>query len=93
MVLDNLKEGVITPDLYEPKLNSLYLAMLSHYGAVADPARVCDPNRKGTVEHAIQHTQSTALKGKRFDTIDAQNVEFPSFVPPDFPIVYQPRSG
>ncbi len=73
VVLDNLKEGVIKPDLYEPKLNSLYLAMLNHYGVVADPARVCDPNRKGTVESAIQHTQSTALKGRRFETIEAQN--------------------
>ena len=73
IVLDNLKEGVISPDLYEPKLNSLYLVMLNHYGVVADPARVCDPNRKGTVENAIQHTQGTALKGRRFDTIEAQN--------------------
>jgi hypothetical protein len=40
---------------------------------VADPARVRDPNRKGTVENAIGHTQATALKGRRFDSIDAQN--------------------
>ncbi len=64
-VLDNLKEGVIKPDLYEPQLNSLYAAVLAQYGVVADPARVRDPNRKGTVEQAIQHAQSTALKGKR----------------------------
>ena len=74
VVLDNLKQGVIRPDLYAPELNPVYAAMLAHYGAIADPARVRDPDRKGTVENAIQHTQSTALKGKRFDTIDAQNV-------------------
>lgn len=73
VVLDNLKEGVITPDLYEPEINRVYGAMLAHYGVVADPARVRDPNRKGTVENAIQHTQSTALKGRRFDSIEAQN--------------------
>jgi transposase len=73
VVLDNLKEGVIKPDLYEPLLNSLYEAMLSHYGVVADPARVRDPDRKGTVENAIQHTQSTALKGKKFNSIEEQN--------------------
>jgi len=73
VVLDNLKEGVIRPDLYEPELNSVYAAMLAHYGVVADPCRVRDPNRKGTVESAIQHTQATALKGRRFDSIDAQN--------------------
>ena len=73
VVLDNLKEGVIKPDIYEPELNRVYAAMLEHYGVVADPARVRDPNRKGTVESAIQHTQATALKGRRFESIEAQN--------------------
>lgn len=73
VVLDNLKEGVIKPDLYEPALNPVYAAVLAHYGVVADPARVRDPNRKGTVENAIQHTQSTALKGRRFESIAEQN--------------------
>lgn len=73
VVLDNLKEGVIKPDLYEPELNRVYAAMLEHYGVVADPARVRDPNRKGAVENAIQHTQGTALTGRRFETLGAQN--------------------
>lgn len=72
-VLDNLREGVISPDLYDPELNPVYAAMLAHYGVVADPCRVADPNRKGTVENAIQHTQGTALKGRRFEDLDAQN--------------------
>ena len=49
VVLDNLKEGVIRPDLYAPELNPVYAAMLSHYAVVADACRVGDPNRK---EHA-----------------------------------------
>ena len=73
VVLDNLKEGVIKPDHYEPDLNPVYAATLAHYGVVADPARVRDPNRKGTVENAIGHTQATALKGRRFESIQAQN--------------------
>jgi transposase len=72
-VLDNLREGVIKPDLYEPELNPVYAAVLAHYGVVADPARVRDPNRKGSVENAIQHTQNTALKGRRFASIEEQN--------------------
>jgi transposase len=72
VVLDNLKEGVIKPDLYEPTLNPVYAAMLAHYGVVADTCRVRDPNRKGTVESAIQHTQNN-FKGLRFTTIDEQN--------------------
>jgi hypothetical protein len=68
-----LKQGVLRPDLYEPELNPLFAAVLAYYGVVADPARVGDPNRKGTVENAIQHTQGTALKGRRFDSLEAQN--------------------
>ena len=73
VVLDNLREGVIRPDLYEPELNPVYAALLAHHGVVADVCRVGDPNRKGTVENAIQHTQSTALKGRKFDSIEEQN--------------------
>jgi transposase/5S rRNA maturation endonuclease (ribonuclease M5) len=71
--LDNLKEGVIKPDIYEPELNVVYAAMLSHYGVIADTARVRDPNRKGTVENAVKYTRDTALKGRRFESIEAQN--------------------
>jgi transposase len=73
VVLDNLKEGVIKPDLYEPELNPVYASVLAHYSVVADPARVADPDRKGSVENAIQHTQNTALKGRRFESIEEQN--------------------
>ena len=72
-MLDNLKEGVLKPDLYEPQLNPVYAATLKHYEVVADPARVRDPDRKGTVENAIGHTQATALKGRRFESIEEQN--------------------
>jgi hypothetical protein len=40
IVLDNLKEGVLHPDTYEPTLNPLYRDMLKHYGVVAIPCRV-----------------------------------------------------
>jgi hypothetical protein len=73
VMLDNLKEGVIKPDLYEPDLNPLYAAMLKHYSVVPDPARVGDSNRKGTVENAVKYTQNTALKGRKFESIEAQN--------------------
>jgi hypothetical protein len=68
-----LKQGVIKPDLYEPQLNPVYAAMLAHHSAIADVARVADPNRKGAVERAIQHTPDTALKGRRFESIEEQN--------------------
>jgi transposase len=73
VMLDNLKEGVIEPDIYDPELNPLYAAMLKEYDVVATPARVLDSNRKGTVENAVKYTQNTALKGRKFSTIEEQN--------------------
>ena len=70
VVLDNLREGVLTPDIYEPALNPLYRDVLAHYGAVALPCRVGHPDRKGKVESAIGHTQR-ALHGLRFETLEA----------------------
>jgi|WetSurMetagenome_2_1015567.scaffolds.fasta_scaffold20914_2 transposase len=73
VTLDNLKEGVIKPDIYDPELNPLYAAMLKEYDVVATPARVGDSNRKGTVENAVKYTQDTGLKGRKFSTIEDQN--------------------
>lgn len=73
VTLDNLKEGVIKPDIYDPELNPLYAAILEHYGVIADPARIGDSNRKGTVENAVKHTQNTGLKGRKFEHIETQN--------------------
>ena len=71
VVLDNLKEGVLTPDLYDPALNPLYRDVLKHYGAVPLPCRVNDPDRKGKVESGVGHAQKTPLKGLRFETPEA----------------------
>ena len=71
--LDNLLEGVIKPDVYDPELNALYAAMLTHYGVVALPCRPYAPDLKGKVESAVGHTQATALKGRRFESLDEQN--------------------
>lgn len=70
VVLDNLREGVITPDIYDPALNPLYRDLLKHYGAVALTCRVGDPDRKGKVESAVGHAQRTPLKGLRFESIE-----------------------
>ena len=46
VVLDNLREGVLTPDIYDPKINPLYGDVLKHYGAVALPCHVRDPTER-----------------------------------------------
>ena len=69
LVLDNLREGVLTPDIYDPTLNPLYRDVLAHYGVVALPCRVGDPDRKGKVEAGVGHAQKTPLRGLRFETL------------------------
>src|SRR5437879_1681418 len=70
LVLDNLREGVLVPDVYDATLNPLYRDMLAHYGAVALPCRIQDPDRKGKVESAVGHTKKTPLKGQRFESLE-----------------------
>jgi transposase len=71
--LDNLKEGVLRPDIYDPQLNPLYAKMLEHYGVVPLPCRPYAPDLKGKVESEVGYTQKTALKGRRFESIEEQN--------------------
>ena len=70
LILDNLREGVLAPDLYDPSLNPLYRDVLHHYGAVALPCRVQHPDRKGKVESGIGHAQRTPLQGLRFESLE-----------------------
>ena len=70
VVLDNLREGVLAPDLYDPALNPLYRDLLQHYGAVALPCGVRDPDRKGKVESGVGHAKKTPLKGLRFESLE-----------------------
>ena len=69
-VIDNLKEGVLEPDIYDPTLNPLYRDMLAHYGTVCLPARVGHPDRKGKVESSIGFAQKTPLAGMYFESME-----------------------
>jgi transposase len=70
VVLDNLREGVLKPDVYDPTINPLYRDVLSHYGSVALACRVRDPDRKGKVESGVGHAKKTPLKGQRFESLE-----------------------
>jgi len=70
VVLDNLREGVLKPDIYDPTVNPLYRDMLQHYNVVALPCRVRDPDRKGKVERGVGHAKNTPLKGLRFESLE-----------------------
>ena len=70
VVLDNLREGVIVADHYDPTLNPLYRDVLAHYDVTALPCRVRHPDRKGKVESGVGHAQKTPLKGLRFESLE-----------------------
>ena len=69
VVLDNLREGVSHADIYDPTINPLFRDVLKHYGAIALPCRVRDPDRKGKVESGVGHAQKTPLKGQKFESL------------------------
>ena len=51
---DNLKNGVIKPNLYDPEFNRTYQEMAEFYGCFLDPCRVAKPKDKGKVERDVQ---------------------------------------
>jgi len=53
VTIDNLKSGVLKPDLYEPRLNPAFLEMAEYYNTFVNPARVRTPTDKGKVERFI----------------------------------------
>jgi transposase len=70
IVLDNLREGVFKPDIYDPELNPLFRDFLKYYGSTALPCRVRDPDRKGKVESGVGHAKRTPLKGMKFENLE-----------------------
>jgi hypothetical protein len=54
IVIDNLKNGVLKPDLYDPRFNRLYREMAEHYSCFIDPCRVGKAQDKAKVERDVQ---------------------------------------
>src|SRR5580700_5592420 len=60
----------LSPTSTIPALNPLFRDVLTHYGCVALPCRIQDPDRKGKVERGVGHAKNTPLKGKRFESLE-----------------------
>ena len=72
IILDNLKSGVLKPDIYDPTINRAYADMERFYGFVADPAKVGMAQHKGKVERAVPIVRTHLLAGRTFrDSSDA----------------------
>lgn len=66
ILLDNLKAGVVRPDIYDPTLNRAYAEMERHYGFVADPAKVATPQHKGKVERQMPVVRQQLIAGRQY---------------------------
>ncbi len=73
LVPDNLRAAVSRADWFEPELNPKVREFCRHYGAVMVPTRPHSPRDKGKVENAIKYLKNNALKGRRFESLNAQN--------------------
>lgn len=74
VVIDNLKAGVIQADWYDPELNPKLEDFARHYGMVILPTRPATPRHKGKIEAGVKYVQNNAVKGRRFESLTAQNL-------------------
>lgn len=73
LVIDNLKAAVKHPDWFDPELVPKLAAFAEHYGLVVLPTKIRMPRHKGKVERCVDYAQENGLKGRRFDSLEAQN--------------------
>ncbi|HUC06374.1 MAG TPA: IS21 family transposase, partial [Acidimicrobiales bacterium] len=64
LVIDNLKTGVIKPDIYDPRLNRSYAELAEHYGCLIDPARGAKPKDKPRVERPMPYVRDSYWRGR-----------------------------
>lgn len=77
IVPDNLKTGVIKPDLYDPKINKSFAEFAAHYGCLVDPARAAKPRDKATVERHVPYARDSFFAGRagEFESLAAMQAD------------------
>lgn len=63
ILLDNLKAGVVKPNIYDPILNQAYQELSHFYNFIADPAKVRTPQHKGKVERSVTIVRQQLIAG------------------------------
>ena len=71
--LDNLKSGVLRACFYDPDVNEVYTAFAQHWGFTPLPIQPRRPQENGKQERSGGYVKDNALKGHRFDSLDAHN--------------------
>ena len=74
VVVDNLKAAVLQADWYDPELNPKLAEFARYYGTVILPCKPGMPRHKGKCEAGVDYAQENAVKGRRFESLGAQNI-------------------
>ncbi|MBI2323289.1 MAG: IS21 family transposase [Chloroflexi bacterium] len=69
IVPDNLKTGVLRPDLYDPRFNRGYEELAHRYGFLIDPARAGKPRDKARVERVLPFIRNDFWRGRSFASL------------------------
>jgi transposase len=75
LVCDNLKTGVIRPDLYDPLINLAYGELAAFYGTLIDPARANKPKDKPRVERPMPYIRDSFFAGRQFESLSQMHRE------------------
>lgn len=75
IVLDNLANGVLKADIYDPKLNRSYAEFAHHYGVLVDPARAAKPKDKPKVERMMPYVRDSLFAGRDMPSLAAWRAE------------------
>lgn len=70
---DNLKAAVVRACFYDPDSHEVYLAFAAHWGFTPLPTQPRHPQENGKQERSGGYVKGNALKGRRFDSLDAHN--------------------
>ena len=70
---DNLKAAVVRACFYDPDSHDVYVAFAAHWGFTPLPTQPRRPQENGKQERSGGYVKSNALKGRRFDSLDAHN--------------------
>lgn len=75
LVCDNLKTGVIRPDLYDPQINLAYRELAAFHGTLVDPARAGKPKDKPRIERPIPNIRDSFFAGRDFSSLAQMQAE------------------
>ncbi len=77
VVFDCAKLAVTQADWYDPELNPKIVEFCRHYNVTFLPTRPRTPRHKGKVERGVGYDKSNALRGRTFESLQAQNDHLP----------------